>query len=448
MSGTQKPDLQAQRLIDAQAAVLGSMLIDGDCIADVLAEVNEKMFVSGAYRTIYGAIRELFQAAKPVDIVTVGAQLRETSGTSDYDKVLVQLAEVTPTAANVMAYVDVLRRDSIVYRLREIGRALTETEDLETCEDLVSKANAAMSAKSGVEIWGPREIWDSFARRHCDGQDVECISWGYSFIDERVFVGRGSYCVLGGYPSAGKTCMALAMAMHMAKKYRVGFFSYETDKEELADRIMCAKSMVSLDNIMTNTLKEQDVAELAYAASKLAEGGLDIMETPGFTVADIQSLALSRHYDVVFVDYLQLVISETRKGWSRSEIVGEISRGLQRMAREHGITVVALSQLTQESSDKRNKSPDMFSLRESKQITQDAKVIFLLYLENPEDKTSRRILKCDKNKMGKAGWYKKMIFRGNIQTFEPEAAPVSTWKQPQPDQISFKEIQDDGTMPF
>lgn len=441
-------DPQAQRLIDAQAAVLGSMLIDSSCIADVLAKVNAQMFVSSTYRTIYGAIRDLFHAAKPVDLVTVGAQLRDASGSSDYDKVLVQLAEMTPTSANAMAYVDVLRRDSVVYRLREIGRALTETEDLDTCEDLVSKANAAMSAKSGVEIWGPREIWDSFVRRHSGEKAAEYIDWGFSFINELVFTGRGDYCVLGGYSSAGKTSLGLSMALRMAQKYRVGFFSYETDKDKLSDRIMCARAMVDSDAIKKNTLSEKDWQELAYAASKLSDGGLEIMQTSGFTPADIQSLAMSRHYDVVFIDYIQLIEPESRRGWSRPEEVGAISRSLQRMAHEQGITVVALSQLTPESGGKKNEAPTMYSLRESKQITQDADVIFLLYLEDSEDRNSRRVLKCDKNKDGRAGWYKKMVFRGNIQTFEPVAAPVSTWKRPDPDQVSFKEIQDDGTMPF
>lgn len=444
----QQQDPQAQRLIDAQAAVLGSMLIDGSCIADVLAKVNAQMFVSSTYRTIYGAIRDLFHAAKPVDLVTVGAQLRDVSGSSDYDKVLVQLAEMTPTSANAMAYVDVLRRDSVVYRLREIGRALTETEDLDTCEDLVSKANAAMSAKSGVEIWGPREIWDSFVRRHSGEKTAEYIDWGFSFINELVFTGRGDYCVLGGYSSAGKTSLGLSMALRMAQKYRVGFFSYETDKDKLSDRIMCARAMVDSDAIKRNALGEKEWQELAYAASKLADGGLEIMQTSGFTPADIQSLAMSRHYDVVFIDYIQLIEPESRRGWSRPEEVGAISRSLQRMAHEQGITVVALSQLTPESGGKKNEAPTMYSLRESKQITQDADVIFLLYLEDSEDRNSRRILKCDKNKDGRAGWYKKMVFRGNIQTFEPVAAPVSTWKRPDPDQVSFKEIQDDGTMPF
>ena len=355
---------------------------------------------------------------------------------------------MTPTSANAMAYVDVLRRDSVVYRLREIGRALTETEDLDTCEDLVSKANAAMSAKSGVEIWGPREIWDSFVRRHSGEKAAEYIDWGFSFINELVFTGRGDYCVLGGYSSAGKTSLGLSMALRMAQKYRVGFFSYETDKDKLSDRIMCARAMVDSDAIKKNTLSEKDWQELAYAASKLSDGGLEIMQTSGFTPADIQSLAMSRHYDVVFIDYIQLIEPESRRGWSRPEEVGAISRSLQRMAHEQGITVVALSQLTPESGGKKNEAPTMYSLRESKQITQDADVIFLLYLEDSEDRNSRRVLKCDKNKDGRAGWYKKMVFRGNIQTFEPVAAPVSAWKRPDPDQVSFKEIQDDGTMPF
>lgn len=443
---------QVQRLIDAQVAVLGSMLIDGDCVADVLSKVNAQMFVLPAYRTIYDAIRQLFQAAKPVDIVTVGAQLRETTGTSDYDKLLVQLAEMTPTAATVMAYVDVLRRDSIVHHLREIGRVLAETEDLSTCEELMRKANAAMSIKSGVEIWGPKEIWDSFVRRHGGGQQVEYIDWGFGFINEHVYTGRGDYCILGGYSTAGKTCLGLAMALRMSQKYRVGFFSYETDKDKLSDRILCARAMVDSGAIKRNELDEKSWQELAYAASKLSEGGeehrIEIMQTSGFTVADIQSLAMSRHYDVVFIDYLQLVEPEGRRSFSRAEEVGAISRGLQRMAHEQGITVVALSQLTPPSSGDEKKAPTMYSLRESRQITQDADVIFLLYLEDTEDRNSRRVFKCDKNKDGTAGWYKKMIFRGSIQTFEPEAAPVSTWKEPLPDQVSFKEIKDDGTMPF
>ena len=133
--------IQSQRLATAQAAVLGAMLIDADCIAGVLADTSEAMFVSSVYRTVYGCIRQLFQEAQPVDPVTVGAALKERAG-QDYGELLVQLMDVTPTSANVGSYVEILKRESIVWRLRSIGAALAETEDLPAAEKLMEKANA------------------------------------------------------------------------------------------------------------------------------------------------------------------------------------------------------------------------------------------------------------------------------------------------------------------
>lgn len=438
--------IQSQRLATAQAAVLGAMLIDSDCIADVLADTSEAMFVSSVYRTVYGCIRQLFQEAQPVDPVTVGAALKERAG-QDYGELLVQLMDVTPTSANVGSYVEILKRESIVWRLRSIGAALAETEDLPAAEKLMEKANAAMSLKSGVEVWDMTQMWENFCQRHAQTAKTEYIRWGYDFIDERVYTARGDYCVIGGYSSAGKTCLALCMAMKMAQQYRVGFFSYETDKEKLTDRIMSAKAMVGLSDIKQNNLGEKEWEELAYAASSLSRTGLQIMQCSGFTVADIQSVALSRHYDVVFVDYLQLIEADGRKGWGRPEEVGSISRGLQRMSHEHGITAVVLSQLTPDDGRKKNEAPTMYDLRESRQIAMDADVIFLLYLEDPADRAGPRILKCDKNKDGQAGWYKVMQFQGRIQSFRPLPKPVAK-AAPLPAQVSFREIKDDGDVPF
>lgn len=438
--------IQSQRLATAQAAVLGAMLIDADCIADVLADTSEAMFVSSVYRTVYGCIRQLFQEAQPVDPVTVGAALKERAG-QDYGELLVQLMDVTPTSANVGSYVEILKRESIVWRLRSIGAALAETEDLPAAEKLMEKANAAMSLKSGVEVWDMTQMWENFCQRHAQTAKTEYIRWGYDFIDERVYTARGDYCVIGGYSSAGKTCLALCMAMKMAQQYRVGFFSYETDKEKLTDRIMSAKAMVGLSDIKQNKLGEKEWEELAYAASGLSKTGLQIMQCSGFTVADIQSVALSRHYDVVFVDYLQLIEADGRKGWGRPEEVGSISRGLQRMSHEHGITAVVLSQLTPDDGRKKNEAPTMYDLRESRQIAMDADVIFLLYLEDPADRAGPRILKCDKNKDGQAGWYKVMQFQGRIQSFRPMPKPVAK-SAPLPAQVSFHEIKDDGDVPF
>ena len=189
--------IQSQRLATAQAAVLGAMLIDADCIADVLADTSEAMFVSSVYRTVYGCIRQLFQDAQPVDPVTVGAALKERAG-QDYGELLVQLMDVTPTSANVGSYVEILKRESIVWRLRSIGAALAETEDLPAAEKLMEKANAAMSLKSGVEVWDMTQMWENFSARHGDTEKPEYIRWGYDFIDERVYTTRGDVAPLAG----------------------------------------------------------------------------------------------------------------------------------------------------------------------------------------------------------------------------------------------------------
>lgn len=210
---------------------------------------------------------------------------------------------------------------------------------------------------------------------------------------------------------------------------------------------MSAKAMIDLRDIKQNKLGEKEWEELAYAASSLSRTGLQIMQCSGFTVADIQSVALSRHYDVVFVDYLQLIEADGRKGWSRPEEVSSISRGLQRMSHEHSITAVVLSQLTPDAGRKKTEAPTMYDLRESRQITMDADAIFLLYLEDPEDRSGARVLKCDKNKDGQAGWYKVMQFQGRIQSFRPMPKPVAK-AAPLPAQVSFHEIKDDGDVPF
>lgn len=150
---------------------------------------------------------------------------------------------------------------------------------------------------------------------------------------------------------------------------------------------------------------------------------MELIQCSGFTVSDIQSLALSRHYDVIYVDYLQLIEPEGRKGWSRPEEVGAVSRGLQKLAHQHGVTVVALAQLTPGENRRKNEAPTMYDLRESKQITMDADVIFLLYLEDIEARGGRRILKCDKNKDGEAGWYKKMFSAGKSRRLSRQLPP-------------------------
>ena len=445
MSGA---DSKAQRLLDAQVGVLGSMLIDSDCVADVLSTTSTRMFVSDTYRVVYKAIRDLFSTGKPVDSFTVRAYLKERTG-DDYSNLLLQMMDTTPTAANVMAYVDVLQRDSVIWRMQQIGAALAGAETLQDCESLMSKANDAMACKDSVEVWDMARMWQEFSDRHADQQPPEYLRWGMGFVDERVCAEAGDFCVLGGYSSDGKTSLALYFAASMAKTKRVGFFSLETNKAKLADRLMTQRAQVDFSDIKHNRLGEKQWEELAYAATTLASGGLHLIQLANATVAEIRAIALREQFEVIYVDYLQLLLADGGRNWSRPEQVGAVSRSMQQMAHDTGITVVALSQLTPGDNRKKNEAPTMYDLRESKQITQDADIIFLLYREDPDVRDSRRFLKCDKNKDGEAGWYKPLIFRGKTQTFEVPPSQVNYGSsKPVIGQVTFRELQSDGTEPF
>lgn len=443
---------QSQRLLDAQIGVIGSMLIDARCVGHVLAATQQSQFVSETYQTIYRAIKGLFAESKPVDPVTVRDRLRQISG-SDYNATLIEIMEMTPTAANVDAYIEILRKDAIVWHLQQLGSQMAASDDVDAILALLDKANAAASDKGGVEVWDMVQMWQDFSKRHASNAPKEYLKWGIAPVDERVYAEAGDFIILGGYSSDGKTCLALSMAMTMAKTKRVGFFSCETDKSKLGDRIMTAKAMVDFGKIKKNQLDEKTWEELAYAASDLSKTGLHIIQSSGFSPSDIQAVALAHHFDIVFVDYLQILRASNKgRGWSRPEEVGEISRELQTLAHSKGITVVALSQLTPGENRKKNEAPTMYDLRESKQLVQDADVVFLLYKEEAEVRNSRRILKCDKNKDGEAGWYTKLAFHGETQTFarsaESHGVEYGKAAKPQKEQISITEIESDGNEPF
>lgn len=434
-----------QRLLDAQVGVIGSMLIDADCVGHVLSATKTSQFVSATYRTIYQAIKSLFSESRPVDPVTVRDRLQQAAG-ADYEKTLLEIMELTPTSANVDAYIEILRKDAIVWHLQQLGNQLASTDDVDAALALLDKANAAASDKGGVEVWDMMQMWEDFSQRHSSQQPKEYLKWGLKPVDERVYAEAGDFIILGGYSSDGKTCLALSMAMTMAKTHKVGFFSCETDKSKLGDRIMTAKAMVDFGKIKKNQLNEQAWEELAYAASALSQTGLHIIQSSGFSPSDIQAVALAHHFDIVFVDYLQILRASNKgRGWSRPEEVGEISRELQTLAHSKGITVVALSQLTPGENRKKNEAPTMYDLRESKQLVQDADVVFLLYKEEAEVRNSRRILKCDKNKDGEAGWYTKLAFAGQYQTFSPSAEGAGAYQRKKDDenQMRFTEIPDE-----
>ena len=391
--------------MEAQHAVLGSALIDAKTVPIILSGTNENDF-SGPCQAIYQAIKGLFSAGKPIDpVIVLGAVGKE------YAQFLTQLMEITPTAANVEHYMELCRRNSRVLALRELGQQLQDADNLEEASALLEQANKAMVQRTGVKIVTMESAMNSFFSRH-EGRK-EYLTWPIDGLNDKLYAEPGDFIILGGYPSDGKSALAIQMAYHMSQNKRVGFFSLETNENKLFDRMMSHIAKIPMDNIKTNSLTDAHWEAAAKVSSEIIGRNLHYIPAAGMTVSDIQAISYANRYDVIFVDYLQLIRA---KGKDRFSIVTDISIGLHTMAQSTGIAVVALAQLSrpEKTKNKDTPPPELSSLRESGQIEQDADIVFMVY--RPQQDSDGRMLLIRKNKEGRLGSI-KLDFDGRYQTF-------------------------------
>lgn len=449
--------LEAGDRLSNQEAVLGALLIEDKLIGPVLSKVSERDFLDDAYRQIFLAIRAQFISGKPVDPVTVRDKL---GGGEEWGKLLLQIMDDTPTAANVWEYVSRMQEQARVVQGRGISLEMAEARDMEELRRGLDKLQALTVERQDVRRMNMEQMLQSFWQRHTTPHQY--MTWGLSKLDDQLFADLGDMVVLGGYPSAGKTALAVSFAYHQSEAKRVGFYSLETSRYKLADRLISNMAGIEMAAIKRGALTEGEWAQAADAAPKIIKHQLELIDASGMTAADIRADALANRYQIVYVDYLQIVEPETRKA-NRTEQVSAISRTFQQMAHGSGILTVALSQLTR-SEKTRDESkyiePTMSDLRESGQIEQDADAILLLYLEDPsKPNESRRVLKLAKNKDGERGRM-YLTFDGAYQRFrqsvvDQAAPPVAPMKRPrQYKQMSFADrfwegiYDDDPNDPF
>ena len=407
--------LTAHLALESQIGVLGSMMIDPEVVGPLLQQLTADDFIEGGYRNIFLAIKRLRAKGKDTDPITVNDALG-----GNYRKILAELIEATPTSANAMEYADILRRRAMQYHLEELGTKLAEAavSGLDDAQAVVDKINALTCKKSGVRITNLRQCYEAFLDRHAEETQPPYFTWGILALDDLIYVEPGDFIVLGGYPSAGKTAMALQMCVHIAEKRRVGYFYYENNDRKLFDRLVSLKSKVPFGKIKRFDLQEADFDLIVSMQDSLISPDLEFVDASGMTAPDVRALALSRHYELVVVDYLQKIPGSRERRWSSDfERVSEVSGALQDLGRQTGITVLALSQLSRPDQSKKS-FPGMHSFRQSGQIEQDADVALLLFREDEEDPGNNvRTLKIGKNKEGEAGMALSMDFDGKTQTF-------------------------------
>lgn len=427
---------QIQARLQAMDAVLGSMLIDDRCVGPVMAALTAEDFTEPARKMIFVSIQHLFEQGKAIDPVTV---LAETGQREELYGFISDLLAITPTAANVMHYAALVKKQALLSKLQNIGSKLLEVSDAETAEALISQANNLMAGRAQHTTYTMEQLLANFYERHDPEKQAVYLDWPLEDLTREVYAEKGDMVVIGGYPSDGKTSLALWFAFNMAQTQRVGFFSYETGKDKLFDRLVAMNARIELPAMKHNELSQHDWDTLAVISGKLTGAKLEIIEANGLTVSQIRAKSLARRYDAVFIDYLQKIKpTGARRNADSFEQVSEISSDLQNFGRQTGIPVIALSQLSRPEKTKNGSTPppSLASLRQSGQIEQDADVVMLIYHEKPKDSNSRRILNIAKNKEGETNIGLYLSFDGKTQTFKKSyiqaAAPSLPAQAPMP----------------
>jgi len=400
--------------LDAENAVIGSLLIDSSIARDLFAKVDGADFLNGANRQIFQTARALFRAGEPVDAVAI----RNRMGT-DYNDYFLQLMEITPTSANWEQYAAYMKEQTALQRVKDLAQDLLEAVSLDGCRTAVASLGQLLSSGRKVDAWTMRELLeDFFTSQEAEQEAIPYISYGIPQLDEGTYTEQGDVVMIGGYPSDGKTALALMMAYHMADKHKVGFFSLETDKKKIRDRMVSHVAQIDFNDIKRHTMKEHDWTALAAKSADFAKRDLTVLRGSGMTATEIQSISQAYGFEVIFIDYVQLIVPEIDRRAPRSEQMADVSVSMHVFAQKTGTTVVELAQLTRPERGGW-REPDMHDLKESGQFEQDADLILMLFRPGPKselDEETCRILKIAKQKEGHWGKW-PLYFDGSRQTF-------------------------------
>lgn len=417
---------QAPHSPQAEQAVLGSMLIDPDCIKDVMDKLRPEDFYLRANRDIFETIYHMFVYSRPIDGVTVAGEMEKTGvyndNTRDY---LLQLMDVTPTSANVMEYVQIVLDKSLMRQVASAAGSISAMvldgagdagDMLEAAEQKVYAIRRGRSAQNMVPVSMVLEdVMAHLAELTASGgKTLPGLSTGLSAVDAKINgLNKSDLLLLAARPGMGKTSMALNVALAAARESgkTVAIFSLEMSKEQLVTRLIASEGLVENTRLVTGNLRESDWQRIAEAASSLSRMDIRIDDNPLLTVADMN--AKCRRLDnlgLVVIDYLQLMTSAGGKGYSgenRQQAVSDISRMLKIMAKELQVPVLCLSQLSRANEKRDDKRPMLSDLRESGAIEQDADIVLFLYRDDyyNSDSEKRNVAECivAKNRHGETG---------------------------------------------
>jgi replicative DNA helicase len=428
---------QMPQSLEAEQAVLGSVLIDSRCLTDVIGILRPEDFYLQQNREIYETIYTMFNFSQTIDPVTVLDKMRELGvhheKSRDYIR---QLMEITPTAANAVRYANIVREKAMLRGLADASSDISEmvysqvgtpAEILESAEKKIYSLRKGERGDSlehiGVTL---HKVFDRLTELSQSDSLIPGMSTGMRDLDKKINgLNNSDLLLVAARPAMGKSAFALNLALNVAKKYNktVAIFNLEMSREQLAMRLLAIESFVDGQKMATGKLSEEEWSKLCMASAALSQTDIRIDDNPSITVAEMNAKCRRlENLGLVVVDYLQLMSGSGygKGGDNRVTVVGEISRSMKIMAKELNVPVVCLSQLSRGPESRTDKRPMLSDLRESGAIEQDADEVLFLYRdeyynENTEDKG---IAECivSKNRHGEVGTV-KLQWIPQYQTF-------------------------------
>ena len=428
---------QAPRSLEAEQAVLGSILIDSRCVTDVIGIVRPEDFYLEQNRQIYETVYTMFNYSLSIDPVTVLDKMRELGYFRD-DSVsyLQQLMEITPTAANAVRYANIVKEKAMLRRLADAASDISEmvhahdgspAEILESAEKKIFALRKGERGDSlehiGVTL---HKVFDRLTELSQSDSLIPGVSTGMRDLDKKINgLNKSDLLLVAARPAMGKSAFALNLALNVAKKTKqpVVIFNLEMSREQLAMRLLAIESFVDGQKMATGKLTEDEWSKLCMASASLSQTDIRIDDNPSITVAEMNAKCRRvENLGMVIIDYLQLMNGSGygKGGENRQNVVSEISRSLKIMAKELNVPVVCLSQLSRGPESRTDKRPMLSDLRESGAIEQDADEVLFLYRDeyynqNTEDKGVAECIVA-KNRHGEVGTV-KLQWIPQYQTF-------------------------------
>ncbi len=425
--------------LQAEQAVIGSMLIDPACIPDVLKDARAEHFYNKINRDIFETVFAMFNYGMTIDPITVMEQMRERGvfqeeSTRAY---LLELMQVTPTAANVSEYVSIIRDKALQRALGQVAGEITQmvNEGLGSADDMLESAERNIYALRRDRTIGGlkpiaevvREVYDNLNLLAQEGERLPGVPTGLVDLDKRILgLNKGELVLIASRPGMGKTSIAMNIVMNVAKVSgkAVAVFSLEMSRAQLVSRILSGESMINNQKLLTGNLSAEEWRRIVTAAATVSSANVLIDDNPTLSVADMNAQCRRvKNLGLVVIDYLQLMSSAGGKqsgGENRQQIVADMTRMLKIMAKELDVPVLCLSQLSRANEARQDKRPMLSDLRESGAIEQDADVVIGLYREGYYNKECENPNAAEaivlKNRKGETGIV-NLVFLSEYTTY-------------------------------